>query len=287
MTISINQNYVNTFSANLHHLVGAQGSKTAGIFAEEMSKGEKHFFDRLGDFSVEEKLAAYAPTPLEDGAHSRRMATVREFHRGVSVSSTDLNKMLMDPTSDYIKKLSNVFGQKRDEIVFEALLGTAATGKDGSGSASFDSNNQIAHGSAGLTVAKLDQAIRILKANRVDLDRDGAVLFLNARGEEDLLADAKITSFDYQANKVLAGRQIPSYRGLKIVMTEDMPEQTAGSVYRAILCTQDALKVASPQQFNVKTGVSVDNSFTDIIYASMMLGAVRMEEAKVIDILFQ
>jgi hypothetical protein len=287
MTVSINQNYVNTFSANLHHLVGAQGSKTKGIFAEETASGEKHFFDRLGDFSISERTERFADTVLQDAAHSRRMATVRLYDAAVGLDKIDINKMLINPSSDYIMKLKNVFGQKFDEVVFAALLGDAATGQTGEGTASFDSNNVIAHGGTGLTVTKLDEAIKILKSNRVDMSRDGVCLFIDAKAEQDLLADAKITSFDYQPNKVLGGPSVPTYRGLKIVMTEDLPEHTAGSVYRAILCTQDALKIAVPESMGVSVDKRPDKSNTMQIYADMMLGAVRMEEAKVVDILFQ
>lgn len=289
MTVTINQNYISRFSTNLHHLVGATGSKLKGLFVEESATGDKHFFDRLGDFSVSERVMAAAPTVLQDAPHSRRMATLKLFDAAVGVDKRfDINKMLIDPTADYVKKLANVHGQNYDVELFTALLGTAATGADGSGSQAFDTaGQQIAHGSVGLTVAKIDQAIRTLKANRVDFTREPVYLFMNARGEEDLLADAKITSFDYQNKKVLGGKEMPSYRGLNIVMTEDLPESTAGSVYRAIMCTADSLKVALVQDIAVEIDKRSDLSNIIQIFTTMQFGAVRMEEKKVVDILFQ
>ena len=117
--------------------------------------------------------------------------------------------MLVDPSSDYVKKLSNIHGQNFDIQLMNALLGDAATGATGSGTQAFDPNMVIAAGGTGFTVTKLDQAIRMLKENRVDVMRDGVYLILNARAEEDLLADAKITSFDYQPSKVLGGKDLP------------------------------------------------------------------------------
>lgn len=288
MTVSINQNYISQFSSNLFHLLGAQGSKLKGLFAEESANGEKHFFDRLGDFTVSERVSAMAPTVLQDATHSRRMATLKLYDASVGIDKRfDLNKMLIDPTSDYIKKLSNVHGQNFDVSLFEAMLGSAATGVDGTGSQAFDSNYQIAHGGTGLTVTKLDQALRMLKENRVDVMRDGIYLFINAKAEEDLLADAKITSFDYQPSKVLGGKELPSYRGIKIIQTEDIPVHTDGSVYRGILCTADMLKVAVKQDIQVEIDKRPDLSNGHQIMTTMMFGAVRMEEKRIIDILFQ
>lgn len=132
------------------------------------------------------------------------MATLRLYDSVVGVDKRfDLNKMLIDPTSDYLKKMSNAHGQNYDIVVMNAMLGIAATGADGTGSQAFDPSQQIAHGATGLTTAKLDTAIELMEANRVDIMRDGLVLILNANGKKDLLADAKITSFDYQPLKYL------------------------------------------------------------------------------------
>ena len=54
-----------------------------------------------------------------------------------------------------------------------AALGTSMTGENGSTSTVFDTTNQrIAVGGTGLTVAKLRQARRILMANEVDVSAD-------------------------------------------------------------------------------------------------------------------
>lgn len=288
MTVTINQNYVNKFGADLYHLVGAYGSQLKGLFSEEVAKGEKHFFDRLGNFSVSERVSRNAATTLQDAAHSRRMATVKLYDAAVGVDKLDVNKMLLDPTGDYAKKLAGQHGENFDSVLLAALIGSAATGATGDGTQAFDtSNNQIAHGSTGLTVSKFNQSLRILQSNRVNIMRDEVVLIANARGIEDLLGEAQFTSFDYQNAKALSGKALPSFRGVKIIWSEDIPDYTAGSVYRAILTTRDAMKVAISEGMNVEIDKRPDLSNIMQVYTSMMFGAVRMEEAKVVDILFQ
>lgn len=288
MTATINQNYINQFSANLHLLVEQKGSKLKGLFSTETANGEKHFFDRLGNFSASEITGRLEDAVLQDGAHSRRMCSVKRYAASTYVDDIDKIKMLIDPTSDYAIKLANAHGKNFDTVILNALLGSAATGADGSGSQAFDtSNNQIAHGSAGLTVAKFNQALRILQSNDVDIDSTKIYLIANARAIEDLMGETTFTSFDYQNMKALSGKGLPMFRGVQIVHSERLPDQTAGSVFRGIMVTEDALKVALVKDMEIKVAERPDLNFAQQISTYMAFGAVRMEEAKVVDILFQ
>jgi len=287
MTATINQNYVNMFSANLFHLLEQKGSKLKGLFMEEAVVGEKQFFDRLGSFTAAEIVNRLEDAVLQDGAHSRRMATIKRYAASAYLDDIDKMKLLIDPTSDYAMKLASAHGRNFDQVLLAALLGSAASGADGSGSTAFDtSNQQIAHGSAGLTAAKFHQALRILESNEVDMDGN-LYLLVNARGLEDLFAETTFTSMDYQNMKPLAGKMVPEFRGVKIIRTERLPAQTAGSVYRAILCTPDALKVGINKDIEVRVAERPDYNFAQQISTYMHFGAVRMEESRVVDILFQ
>lgn len=287
MTVTIDSNYINQFSGNMYNLVEQKMSKTRGIFNTEMANGEKHFFDRLGSLSANEIVGRLQAPVLQDPAHSRRMATVGRFETSVTLDNIDKLKMLIDPTSDYSIKMAAALGRKYDEVVFNALLGSAATGQTGSGSTAFDSNNVIAAGGTGFTVAKFDQALRILEAAEVDVDGD-LFLFIDAYGIEDLLGDStnKLTSFDFQGdNYVLNGGKLPQYRGVNVIRTQRVPV-VSSTDNRALLCTRDALKVAMAHDLEVKTAERPDLNFALQLSAYMMMGAVRMEEAQVVDIKF-
>lgn len=291
MAISIDQNYVNQFHDNLHMLLEQRGSRLRSVFPVEMAKGEKHFFDRLGNFTATEVTNRLQPINLQDPAHSRRMATLGRFEASTYFDDLDKFKMMIDPTNEYAIKLANAQGKQYDTVILNALLGSAATGKDGAGSQAFDTaNQQIAHGSAGLTLAKFDQALRILQAAEVDIGVEDVILITSAFGLEDMLGDTsnRVVSADFQNSKVLAGKGNPSYRGVIIVQSERIPDQTAGSVKRAILCTRDCLKVAMAHDIVMNMNempTLVGNPIK--LETLMMYGAVRMEEARVVDILYQ
>lgn len=289
MSYTMDTVFVNAYNAMLHHLAEQRGSKLKGLFVEEQAKGEQHFFDRVGSFSVGEILTVNSPIENQDSAMTRRMASLHAYDAGTLIHDIEKVKMLVDPTNDYVQKMMNAHGKNYDQVILNALLGTAATGKTGTGSQAFDTvNQQIAHDSKGLTVDKLLQGLRILESNDVDMDANNVYLIVNARGKEDLLADAKFTSHDYQDMKALGGKSLPSFRGIKIVSSERIPAHTAGSVYRGILCVDNALKVA--KGIDPYVDISQRKDLKDQpyqIYTKQMFGAVRMEEALVVDILFQ
>lgn len=290
MAATISSAFISQFSDNMHSLVEQRGSKLRPAVKVEMAKGEKHFFDRLGSFEASQITSRLETTSLIDPAHSRRMASVNRYHASTYLDNIDALKMLIDPASDYARKLARAHGRKIDDIIIAAMLGSASTGADGSGSQAFDtSNQQIAHGSAGLTVAKLNQALRILEANDVDVDDVKLFLAVGALGVEDLLGDSsnQMTSFDFQDSRVLADGKLPNFRGVNIIRTQRITDETANTTYRALLFTEDNMKLAMNQDLEVKVAERADLNFAVQISSYMQYGAVRMEESTIVDVLYQ
>lgn len=288
MSATIDQAYINQYSDNVYHLLAQRGSKLMKTLPMETANGEKHFFERLGQFTASERVSRFQPTVLQDGAHSRRMATVAFLDAFVGIDKIDTYKMLIDPTSSYVKEMSDAFGRKVDDKIITAMLGTAATGKDGTGSQAFDtSNQQIAHGSAGFTVAKFNQALRILETNEVDLDAATLYLALGARGVEDLLGENNYVSFDFQEKKALASNSLPEFRGVQIVRTQRVTDETAGTTFRGLLYTNDNTKCAMSSGLSIQEDNRPDLSNTRQLGANMTFGAVRMDENTIVDVLYQ
>lgn len=288
MTATINTNFGTQFSDMFHILVQQQGSVLRNVFPVERANGNKHMFDRIGKFTASEVTSRLQPTDWQDAPHSRRMATVRQYAAPTTLSSIDELKLLLDPTNHYTKGLSMAQGRNYDTVCLDALLGTAATGEDGTGTASFAAANIIAHGSTTLTWAKIDNAIEILENNDVNVDREELVLIINARGKQDLYTDTtnRGVSVDFQKTKPLAGEPL-MYRGIEFITTNLIPDSTADSVYRAILCTKDALRVAIAEDIRVEMAKLPEHNFALGVAVYMMFGAVRMEEELVVSILFQ
>jgi len=193
----------------------------------------------------------------------------------------------MDPTSYITTAMARAHAKESDDVVLAAILGSAATGQTGSGTQAFDSNMQVAHGSTGFTVAKLNSGLKLLEANEVDVDREELFLLAGAGAIEDLMADSLFTSFDFQEGKVLANGRLPKFRGINIIRTQRVPVHTSGSVYRCLLLTGSCMRANISSDIEVYADVIPHKNREILIQAFMTYGAVRMEEALVADILFQ
>lgn len=287
MAANIDQNFINQFSDTLWMLLEQKDAKLLPLVLRERANGEKHFFDRLGSFEANEITSRLQPANLQDADHSRRMATVKRYEASTYLDDFDKLRMLIDPTSEYMTKLAAAHGRKIDDDIINALLGTAAIGKGGDGvGVVLPAGQKIAAGATGLTVAKFNEGLKILEANEVDMEREGIVLIAGAGGVEDLLQDTtnQFTSFDFQDVKALAGRNLPTFRGVPIIRQQRVPNN--GSDKRAIMMTIGAVKMAEQQLIEMNAAERPDLNFATQISTYSQFGSVRMEEERVVEISF-
>lgn len=285
MVSTIEQNYINQFAGNAYHLLEQKTSKFKGIFQEEVANGEKHFFDRLGSFETNRVGDRNAPTELQDAAHSRRMATVNLDHAGTTLATIDKFKLLADPTSDYTMKLVSAHGRNYDRERILELVGSASTGKDGTGSEALPSTQKIAHGSVGLTLEKLISTKTIFNQNEL---MEGTKLYcaVDPTGIDDLLREDEIQTIDKNVIRALVAGEVDSFMGMKFIMTNQIPKIDS-STFRAIVFTENALKVAIGKQLDVKTAERPDLDFAYQVSTYMAHGGVRMDEKEVVEIAYQ
>ena len=284
------QAFVNKFSDDVYIMLREGGSKLMSVLPTALAdQGEKHFFNRLDKLTVTELESRNTVLDAQDAPNSRRMATVRRYGGRIHEDDIDSLKTLIDPTNAYAKCFSDAQGENYDITHYDAMLGTAATGKDGTGSQAFLAANQVANNSAGLTVAKLKEALRILETNEVDLDRVKLYCSIGGIGIEDLANDTtnQFTSFDFQDKKMLSDSGIVNFRGVNIIRTQRVPDETAGTTFRALMFTNDSMKTAMPKGLEIRMDERIDLAHVQQISAYMMFGTVRMEENKIIDILYQ
>ena len=96
------------------------------------------------------------------------MVTLSDFEYADLIDDQDKIRMLSDPTSVYAKAAAAGIGRAMDDTIIAAFNASASTGKAGTTSTALPAGNIIAHGSAGLTVAKLISAKKLLDAGSVE-----------------------------------------------------------------------------------------------------------------------
>lgn len=288
MTITIPTAYVNGFSSDIHMLLAQTYSKTRPIFPTVDAMGEKQFFERLGDLTVAPVTTRLAYNELQDPVHTRRMVTITKYAGSTYLDDLDKMRLLIDPTNEYTQRLAQAHARNFDVAMFTALGGTAYGGVDGTTATTLPSGNKIAHGSAGFTVAKFDQALKMLEEFEVDIGAGNLYLFVRPGGKEDLTGDTtnRAVSRDFISKSFYDGRTLESFHGVPIITSNLIPA-IDGSTNRAYLCTSDALKVAVKRDLQVEVDKLPERGHNLQIATYMSFGAVRMEENKVIEIAYQ
>tara|TARA_A100000172_G_scaffold78165_1_gene63380 strand:+ start:758 stop:1564 length:807 start_codon:yes stop_codon:yes gene_type:complete len=244
--------------------------------------GEKAFFDQVGEAAAVARTSRHSDTPLVTTPHSRRQVSLTTFEWADLVDDADKVRMLIDPTSSYARAAAAGIGRAMDDTIIDALGGDAKTGKDGSTTTSFPSGQKIAVGGAGLTIAKLVSAKKLLDANSVDPSIKRFIV-VSPEQIEDLLNSTTVTSSDFNTVKALVQGDINTFVGFEFIVSNRL--KVDGSSDR--LCyafAQDGMKLAIGKDVMARIEERADKSFSTQIYYCATFGSTRMEENKVVEI---
>ena len=281
MSAQITTAFSQQFSTNVQLLSQQRGSILRGGVSEESVTGEKAFFDQVGAAAAVKRTSRHGDTPVVETPHSRRMVTMDSYEWADLIDDADKVKMLIDPTSTYAQAAAAAMGRAMDDAIITAATGTAKTGKSGSTSTSMLSANQIANGSADLTVAKLIQAKKILDNGSVDpsIPRHIAV---GPDQIEALLNTTSVTSSDFNTVKALVQGEINTFMGFQFHMSTRLGK--SGNIRTCFAWAEDGIKLAVGKDVMSRIDERSDKSYSTQVYYCATFGATRMEEAKVVQI---
>lgn len=287
MSIQITTAFVEQYKANVYHLTQQKGSKLRGCVRTETVTGKNAYFEQLGPTSARKRTSRHADTPRMDTPHARRRVSLSDFDWSDLIDGEDQVRMLIDPTSTYAEAAAMAMGRAMDDEIIAAATGTAYTGVDGSTSTSFDSNMTVAvttrwpgvsSDNCGLNVAKLIEAGKVLGQNNVDPDED-KYMVVNARQIASLLKDQKMSSVDYNSVKPLVDGKVVRYMGFNIIPTERIG--LTGSDDQVLFWAKGGILLGIGKDITTRISERSDKNYAMQVFASMSIGATRMEEARV------
>ena len=282
MSTQITTAFVNQFSSNVQMLSQQMGSLLRTAVDSESVNGEKAFFDQVGAASAVLRTSRHADTPLVETPHSRRMVTMSDYEYADLIDDQDKVRLLVDPTSTYSRAAAAAMGRAMDDVIITAALGTATTGKDGSTSTALPSGQKIAHGSAGLTIAKLVSAKELLDAASVDPSIPRYIV-VSPKQISDLLNNTTVTSSDFNTVKALAQGEINSFVGFQFIVSNRL-NTDSNSDRQVIAFASDGIKLAVGKEPAARIDERADKSYSTQVYYCQSIGATRMEEEKVVEI---
>lgn len=306
MSSQITTSFVKQYGANVFHLSQQKGSVLRNCVRVESVQGDSRFFDRIGKATAQVKAGRHSDTPIMDTPHTRRMVALVDYEYGDMVDNADKVKTLNDPTNDYSVAAQWALGRAMDDLIVDAASGNAYGGVAGATSVALPSTQKIASvastAGASLNVQALRRAAKILDSNDVD-PMEARYFAFNAYQKEALLGQTEVSSADYNSVKALVMGQIDTFMGFKFVRTELLNDrssalsfdQTTGAVGsgsgdangydQCLAWAKSGLLLAIGADIKAEIAKDPGKSFGTRIYASMSLGATRMEEEKVVEVL--
>ena len=282
MSVNVTTSFVEQYSANVQMLSQQMGSKLRAAVDVESIRGKQSFFEQIGKTTAQLRTSRHGSTPQIDMPHSRRALTTATYEWADLIDDADKIRMLIDPTSSYAKAAAAAMGRAMDSVIITAALGTAKTGVSGGTSTALPSTQKVAHGSAGLTVAKLLSAKKILDENDVDPSVKRYCV-VSPEQIEDLLNLTEVKSSDFNTVKALAQGDINSFLGFEFI-TSNLLTADATPSRQVIAFAADGIKLGIGKDVTAKISERDDKSYSTQVYYCMDLGATRMEEKKVFQI---
>jgi len=286
MSIQITTSFVEQYSSNVTMLSQQMGSKLRGSVDVENINGKNAFFDQVGVTAAQIRTSRHGDTPQIDTPHSRRRLSLADYEWADLVDDVDKVRMLVDPTSSYAKAAAAAMNRSIDDVIITAMNASANTGVAGGTSTDLPSTQKTATSdqSDGLTIAKLLSAKKIMDNNDVDPSLKRYIV-CGPQQISDLLGTTSVTSADFNTVRALSTGEVNSFLGFEFIMSTRLNKDATNTTDRLVFAyTEDAIKLGIGKDIAAKISERADKSYSTQVYYCMSLGAVRMEEKKVVQI---
>lgn len=291
MSTEVNKAFVQQFRNNLIHLAQQKGSRLRDTVMSRSVTGKYDHFDRLGAVSAQLRTSRHGDTPQIDTPHSRRRVGLNDYEWADLIDRQDEVRMLIDPKSDYARAGANALGRAIDDVIIAAAIGNASSidATDASANVAFDTgmivDEDFGSADSNLTFEKLNEAKRLLTKN--DIDDEPLVCVYNASALHSLLLESEVQSIDTNTVRALVAGDVDTFMGFKFVRTERITGTADGTDTdpKIALCyAKSAIGLSIGDDVKVRVDPRVDKSYSTQVYASMSIGAVRIEEEKIAQI---
>jgi hypothetical protein len=252
----------------------------SAVMLEPNIRGISKTVNRLGRRTANRRTARHSDTPLNDQPHSTRFIDLFDWEDGDLIDDQDKLRMLVDPTSDYLKGMIAALNRAKDQVVIDAAVGAARSAA--ATTVALPAGQRILVAGTGLTKAKIFQAKRFFRRAEADEESGEELYFVySAAAMADVLADTQLTSADFQAVQMIQqGSLKGTWMGFRWIPSELLPIAT--TTRTNIAFAKSGICLGMGEDIVTKVGEDPSKSFATRVYAKMTIGAVRVEEEKVV-----
>jgi hypothetical protein len=291
MLTQLPEHYQTDFADNWEHLLQQKDSRLEGRCRKATVKGKERTFSQLGKSKMRLITTRNGQTIPSDTAMAKRWVRPKGYDEVTFIDEFDAVALgeLPTPESEHVVSHASAAKRTMDEVIIAGLEGTAYIGEDGTTAVDLGSGQKVAvnyvqSGSAvnsGLTLAKLAKAKYILDKNEVEAE--DRYFVHSAKQLNDLLVNVvEVKSSDYNEVKALVDGKVTRFMGFDFVMTELLTLDTATDVRTCIAYHKMGVVLGIGQERSVKIDIRADRNHTVQIRTTILIGATRMEEERVV-----
>ena len=284
---SITEIFVNQYQNTMRLLLQQKDSRLEGTTIPPVKQeGEYLYWERLAAVEAQALTARHADTPNIEPDHSRRQSQAQPYVWATLLDRQDAARMLVDPKGPYQESARMAMNRRKDRIILAALGGSAYSGKAGATAVALPAAQKVAHGSVGMTIAKLLNAKQLLDEAEAPEER---YFVCPSESIIDLLGTTEVTNQDYNTVRALASGQIDSFLGFKFIRTELVyleNSSTTTTWYCYAFC-KGAIGFGTVEDVTVRLSERNDKNYAWQAYCSMDMGATRIEEEMVVEVASQ
>lgn len=286
MPQSITEAFVRQFDTQIRLEAQQKESRLQGCVTDRGTiTGESFTANMLGTVDeLDEDNTRHGDTVWSDIEHKTPIATMADFFKAYPVDRADEAKLLANPSGAYMERLIAAKNLRIDKIIYDAARANQLL-KDGT-SVALPAGQKIAHGTSGMTKAKLIQTKKIFRANEAD-EHNGEELYIAYDSDmlEDILSDTTLTSADYMAVKMLQEGDV-SGRWLGFQWKPYNRIYDDGATKYTIAWAKSGVQIGTGF-VQGDAGRRRDKKNTMQVSMAASFGALRTQSEKVVEIAFQ
>lgn len=282
------------FSSNWDHTVQQEMKKLAGKVTIDNYDGKEKIYTDINQVEFDEKVGRLGKTNLKEVTGNKRKSTRKFFtcHHIFDKDDDQLLGMLGRPDSELLSELRYAFQRRLDDGIIAAASGTVYGGEDPYVTAiTLPSTQKVAvdfvysgaAANSGLTVEKLQRAIKIIEDNNLDPYQEPFTLAIGPRQREDLFQQVKTAPSSAYANMVGDWLSDPSKKlfGMNVIISTRLA--LSGEVRTCLAWSQRGI-YAAPDKMEIKIDPRPDLEHATQISAYGQFGFMRRREERVIEI---
>ena len=282
MPVNVSNMYIENFRSDVQHVSQQTMSKLQGCVDVRMSGAEKEDWNLIDSIELNDKTAPCPPTPDCPLNYTKRISIPKEYDCGHCVDKGQIEKILVDPKMDAVKRLAAAKARKVDDVIIASVQASALN--DAGQTDDFNSDNLIDDAANPFSFSATTDIMRKFLENDVDFDESKCAVIGPTQVQEALnLIQLTGNGTDAAAREYLTSLQgsgiVDSWLGFKWILSTRLLSGAAGTL-DLLFFAEDALGLQVNADYEVDIAQDPSISFNWRIYARTHIGAVRVRDEK-------